>query len=224
MIATARDWLPMHAYALLAGCLLALVGPLPRRWWLVPTGAVGIAALVRVAPSFDRIYVYGPLLATPAAVLLVAGAVQGNRVLELGGLRFAGRISYALYLWHVPLFRLTGTTYGRSAALPVIAVAVGAAVLSTFLLEEPLRRAWRRRQATGLGVRDAWARSRNKSALRAGCAHVSRLFEPLTLRGTTFRNRVWVSPDVPVLLGRRPTLRLAPGPPRRLRPRRCRRW
>ena len=146
MIATAHDWLPMHAYALLSGCLLALVGLLPRRWWLVPAGAVGIAVSIRVAPSFDQIYVYGPLLATPFAVLLVAGATQGNRVLELAGLRFVGRISYAYYLWHVPMLRLTGTTYGRGAAIPALALAFVAALLSTFLLEEPLRRGWRVRR------------------------------------------------------------------------------
>jgi peptidoglycan/LPS O-acetylase OafA/YrhL len=155
MIATPHDWLPMHAYALLAGCLLALVGPLPYRWWLVPAGALLLVVSIRVAPTFDQIYVYGPLVATPAAVLLVAGATHRNRVLELGALRFAGRISYAWYLWHVPLLHVTGTTYGRSAAILPVTVALGAAVLSTFLLEEPLRRTWRVRRTRVVTTRDA---------------------------------------------------------------------
>ncbi len=96
-----------------------------------------------LAPSFHQIYVYGPLVATPAAVLLVAGAVHGNGVLELPVLRFFGRISYAWYLWHVPMLRLTETTFGRTAAIPSIALSLVAAVMSTLLLEEPLRRAWR---------------------------------------------------------------------------------
>jgi peptidoglycan/LPS O-acetylase OafA/YrhL len=145
MIVLPRDWLPMHAYALLAGCVLALLGPVPWRRWLVPVGALGIVVCIVVAPGFDRVFVYGPMIATPPAVLLVAGAVHGNRVLERSALRFLGRISYALYLWHASLLRLTGTTYGRASALPVLALALGLAVVSTLVVEEPLRRAWRQR-------------------------------------------------------------------------------
>ncbi|WP_151081952.1 acyltransferase family protein [Nocardioides cynanchi] len=148
MIASGRDWLPMHAYALLAGCLLALVGPLRPHAWLVPAGALGLLVSIDLAPSLDRIYVYGPLVATPAAVLLVAGAVPGDRMLALAPLRFVGRISYAVYLWHVPLLRLTGTTYGRADALLPIAVAVALAIASTLVVEEPLRRAWRASRTT----------------------------------------------------------------------------
>jgi len=155
MIVHHRDWLPMHAYALLAGCGLALVGQLPRRWWVLPAGALGLVVSIRVSPSFHDIYVYGPLVATPAAVLLVAGAVHGNRLLELSALRFAGRISYALYLWHVPFLRLSDTTYGRSAAIPSIALALVAAVLSTILLEEPLRRSWRVHRARAVALEAA---------------------------------------------------------------------
>src|SRR6476469_6942113 len=121
-IVFARDWLPMHAYALLAGCALALSRRLPARWWVLPAGAVGLALAIAVAPTFERIYVYGPMLATPAAVLLVAGSAHGTRWLELSALRSTGRISYAVYLWHVPLLRLTGTTYaGVAAILPIAA-------------------------------------------------------------------------------------------------------
>jgi peptidoglycan/LPS O-acetylase OafA/YrhL len=140
-----RDWLPMHGYALLAGCALALAGPPSPRRWLLPVGALGLAGSIVVAPHFSQIYVYGPMLAIPAAVLVVAGAATSSRVLELPPLRFVGRISYALYLWHVPLFRLSGTTYAGTAALPWVALAGVLAVASTLMLEEPLRRAWRSR-------------------------------------------------------------------------------
>ncbi len=140
-----RDWLPMHAYALLSGCALALAGPPAPRRWLLPVGTLWLAGAIAVAPHFSQIYVYGPMLATPAAVLLVAGAATRSRVLELPPLRFVGRISYALYLWHVPLLRLSGTTYAGTAALPWIGLAGVLAVASTLLLEEPLRRAWRTR-------------------------------------------------------------------------------
>jgi peptidoglycan/LPS O-acetylase OafA/YrhL len=139
------DWLPMHVYALLSGCALALIGPAVARPWMLPTGAVALLGALVVAPGFTQIYVYGPMLATPAAVLLVAGASGPSRVLEVRPLRFTGRISYAVYLWHVPLLRLSGTTYAGVAALPYVALSVVLAVLSTLLLEEPLRRAWRQR-------------------------------------------------------------------------------
>jgi peptidoglycan/LPS O-acetylase OafA/YrhL len=146
MIAIPLDWLPMHAYALLAGCALALVGPPAKHRWLLPVGAMGFVAAIAVAPSYGRIYVYGPMTATPAAVLLVAGAFHGNRWLEVPALRYTGRISYALYLWHVPLLRLTGTTYAGPAALLPLAAAALIASASTLLLEEPVRRAWRLRR------------------------------------------------------------------------------
>jgi peptidoglycan/LPS O-acetylase OafA/YrhL len=85
------------------------------------------------------------MLAMPPAVLMVAGAANSSRVLELPLVRFTGRISYALYLWHVPLFRLSGTTYAGNPTLAWIALAGVLAVISTLALEEPLRRAWRSR-------------------------------------------------------------------------------
>jgi peptidoglycan/LPS O-acetylase OafA/YrhL len=147
MILSGRDWLPMHAYALLAGCLLALLGPVVHHWWLVPVGTVALVAALYVAPGLDRIYVYGPMIATPAAVLLVAGAADGNRVLELRPLRFLGRISYAVYLWHVPLLVFTHSLYGRASAIPAVLLALALGTASTLLLEEPLRRSWRLRRA-----------------------------------------------------------------------------
>jgi peptidoglycan/LPS O-acetylase OafA/YrhL len=142
-----RDWLPMHAYALLAGCALALRRPGQASRWMFPVGAVALAGAMALGPTFAQIYVFGPMIATPGAVLMVAGALPGNRLLEAAPLRLTGRISYAAYLWHVPLLRLTGTTYARAAAIPPIALAVAIAIASTLIIEEPLRRAWRSRHS-----------------------------------------------------------------------------
>ena len=94
-------------------------------------------------------------MATPAAVLLVAGAAHRNAVLELPVLRFCGRVSYAWYLWHVPMLRLSETTYGRSVAIQPVALSFVVAVASTLLVEEPLRRAWRLRQRRLVSTHDA---------------------------------------------------------------------
>lgn len=177
MVLLPRDWLAMHAYALLAGCALGLHGPVRPRPWMVPAGAVSLTVAMAVAPSFDQIYVYGPILATPAAVLLVGGALGGSHWLELSALRFTGRISYALYLWHVPLLRLSDTTYAGSAALPSLILALLVATASTLLLEEPVRRAWRRRRRVELLSREA-RRSTRRLGGRAG----QRVRDPIPAR------------------------------------------
>jgi len=148
-----------------------LLGPLPRRWWLVPAGALGLVVSIKVAPSFHQIYVYGPLVAVPAAVLLVAGAAGGNRLLELSPLQFAGRISYAVYLWHVPMLRLSGTSYDREAAIPALVIAVVVAVVSTLVVEEPLRRAWRLRRSQRRHQARPADLTPEQAAPRAGYSH-----------------------------------------------------
>ena len=101
---------------------------------MLPVGALALAGSMAVGPSFTQLYVYGPMLATPAAVLMVAGALPGDRLLETAPFRFTGRISYAAYLWHVPLLRLTGTTYAGVAAIPPLVLAVVVATVSTLIV------------------------------------------------------------------------------------------
>jgi peptidoglycan/LPS O-acetylase OafA/YrhL len=157
MILFPRDWLPMHAYALLAGCALALRRLGPAHRWMFPAGALALAGAMALGPHFTQLYVYGPMIATPGAVLMVAGALSGNRFLEASPLRLTGRISYAAYLWHVPLLVLTGTVYGRAAAIPPVALALLVATASTLIIEEPVRRAWRvRRSAVPAHLTPLW--------------------------------------------------------------------
>jgi peptidoglycan/LPS O-acetylase OafA/YrhL len=142
------DWLPMHGYGLLCGCALAIAGPPETRRWLLPVGTLGLVGAIAVAPHLPRIYVYGPLLATlPAMVLVTGAAASSSSILEQPLLRFTGRTSYALYLWHVPLMRVSRTTYHGHVSLPWIALSAVLAVGSTLMLEEPLRRRWRRASA-----------------------------------------------------------------------------
>ena len=78
--------------------------------------------------------------------LIAGGDRRGGPglLLRIAPLRFLGRISYALYLWHWPLLVLVAAAYG--AALPpalgltVVAVSVLMATASTLLVEEPIRR------------------------------------------------------------------------------------
>jgi peptidoglycan/LPS O-acetylase OafA/YrhL len=105
--------------------------------WLWDGGIVAVVACVAVIIAAS---VRAPTAAIP-------------RVLALPPLRWLGRISYSLYLWHWPVVVLmTRTTIGLSGA-PLLLARLGAmsaaASASFYLVEQPLRRAdwgvwWRR--------------------------------------------------------------------------------
>ena len=101
--------------------------------WMWDGGLVAIAA--------------GALAVVMGAVRLPAGPVA--RLLALGPLRWLGRISYSLYLWHWPVivFVTTANTGLSGAGLLVcrLAAMTVAACVSFFAVEQPLRLArWNR--------------------------------------------------------------------------------
>jgi peptidoglycan/LPS O-acetylase OafA/YrhL len=143
--------LPTRAWELFAGSLLALRLPArpsvaSARWAL---------SLLALALLLGPIWLYPPWIAFPglAAVPPVVGAVlviwlggdgPAGRLLATQPMRFVGRISYAFYLWHFPLFALASYVHSSAtstaAHLSAVAAAFALAVLSTFLVEEPIRR------------------------------------------------------------------------------------
>lgn len=151
--------------ALLLGCLVALVVTwdlLPHRpwariavrWATVPAGLV-LLVLFFAAPPPDSQQLYeGPeLLGCVAAAILILALVASPPpllalVLEDKGLVWVGRVSYGLYLWHVPVFHglLNPRRLARlGLAGPIVtllrfATAGAVAGLSFHLVEQPMLR------------------------------------------------------------------------------------
>lgn len=123
---------------LLAGAALAFV--LARRSWL-PTLPLRVAAWMALVGCV----VVGPWngigipVATVASVVLVAHAAQADQR-WLGRLRWVGRRSYGIYLWHYPLFVLAERQIGTAAWVIAIPVTLVAAAASYDFVEMPLRR------------------------------------------------------------------------------------
>jgi len=157
-------WLPLfnrtdtRIDSLLVGALLASLwvrGRTPTKG-LAPAAwiASGILLLCVEFARGDEAFVFlggFTLVAVIVAVLILATIDSdwpGNRVLALAPLVAVGRVSYGLYLWHVPVFWAVsrwGSTWSDGAR---VVVALGATavltVLSWFLIERPALH-WKRR-------------------------------------------------------------------------------
>jgi peptidoglycan/LPS O-acetylase OafA/YrhL len=99
--------------------------------------------LYTVSTPFPGFAALPPVLG--AAMLLAAsGSWINTYLLSIAPLRFVGRISYSLYLWHWPLLAFGRVVYGDDlplpAALVLIAFATVAAVLSYYFIEQPFRK------------------------------------------------------------------------------------
>jgi peptidoglycan/LPS O-acetylase OafA/YrhL len=130
--------LPARAWQFAAGGLIAAgaarLARLPRPAALA-LGWAGVAVLVAaLLVTGDSVPYPGlaALLPTGAAVLMIVAGMRTDgavRLLETRPIRFLGRISYSLYLWHWPLLVLPAVLAGAPLAPPVQLALVGVAVL-----------------------------------------------------------------------------------------------
>jgi peptidoglycan/LPS O-acetylase OafA/YrhL len=145
-----------HADPILIGCLFGSVFAtkgIPRGVSRRGTGFVAMLAIVAIfvlPRNISPFEATSPLRTLFAIVggLLILATINGgltSRLLSLRPLVFTGRISYSLYLWHVPILGALGATAyddrPMGSALAV-AVTVGVAATCYSIIERPLRRRW----------------------------------------------------------------------------------
>ncbi len=142
-----------RAFELAAGGLLAIAFPLVER---VPRparvlGAVaGLAVVVGCMVTYTSLTPFPGVHALPVVlgtVLVIAGHPAGivSRGLSVRPVRWVGRISYSLYLWHWPVLVLGAAAAGgrlsATKALLGVALAVVLAWASYRFVEQPPQRA-----------------------------------------------------------------------------------
>jgi peptidoglycan/LPS O-acetylase OafA/YrhL len=172
--------LPARADALLAGALAALTiyhldAPLSPARRAALRGAAWAAAAILAALLLwcrpgPHLFCGAYAAAGTAAALLIAGITAApprllEAVLSGAALTWVGRISYGLYLWHVPVFCVAPLVFGRllgralSGSVPERIVAFGIsfalAAASHYLVERPCRRLIANPRASRVLVRAA---------------------------------------------------------------------
>ena len=162
--------LPTRVWQLGVGGLLALIGVAgtSRRAGALAWAGLAAVAVAGVALTAEMPYPgLAALLPTAGAVALLYGGAAPSgpvRLLAAAPLRFLGKISYSLYLWHWPLLVLPLMFLERALTgvevVASVAAALGVSWLSWRFVEQPFRYGDRSRRAT------SW------SAIRVGVAGI----------------------------------------------------
>ncbi len=124
-----------------------------RKWALSVAGLGGVVLMAwlwsHLSGSSTLTYEGGFAMAAAATVAVIATAVRRPagllaRALSLAPVRFVGRISYGLYLWHWPVFMVADSAEiglsGYELFTVRVAITFALAVASYYLIEQPVRR------------------------------------------------------------------------------------
>jgi peptidoglycan/LPS O-acetylase OafA/YrhL len=130
------------------------------------------------------------LLPTVATALIIVGGLTGraplpNRALSLAPLRFLGRISYSVYLWHWPLIVFTAALYPTLSEtvrvrLLILLVTLAVATLSFYLVEQPGRRIGRHTRSDRVPARARWRGGNLAKATFGACVLVAVFVGPFS--------------------------------------------
>lgn len=101
-------------------------------------GGALILAMILAGPNDRWLFLWGfTAIAVAAATVVLAGAQHAGpvaAVAEFAPLRWFGRISYSLYLWHLPIYLWVVRGLGQDASLAVkAAIAIPASVVAGWL-------------------------------------------------------------------------------------------
>ena len=153
--------LPTRAWQLAAGGILALAirGPVRLAWPAAAAlGWIGagllVASMILIAPTTPYPGIAAAAPTAGALALIGSGAVvasPGGLLLSWGPMRWLGRISYSLYLWHWPVLILGTEAVLGGTGVPtvlqdpgvttavLIAISIVLAAVTWRLIEEPFR-------------------------------------------------------------------------------------
>jgi peptidoglycan/LPS O-acetylase OafA/YrhL len=143
--------LPSRAWELALGGLVAVVA-MPAITSAMNRSALSVLALATIVVSVLLVESTQalpvpwaiPVCIGTAALLAYGETGPTGRLLSLAPLRWIGRISFSLYLWHWPIIALykieTGTGLSHSEQLGLIAVSTAAGAVSYYMIERPFLR------------------------------------------------------------------------------------
>jgi len=140
---------PLRYWEILAGCLVATLKLEGLRLSRAAQTTISLSGMFTILIFFLRfgdLAIYpgyaaiAPVLGATAIIAFGKGTITEN-LLALPPLRFAGDISYSLYLWHWPLVVIAGRVFDNAWINAAISIpsAVVLASLSTFKFENRYR-------------------------------------------------------------------------------------